>query len=516
MAEFKKLPFGKVLKDVTRNYSKIPKSEYLDEGLYPIIDQGKDFICGYTNDPESVTEKDKPIIIFGDHTRVFKFIDFPIAIGADGVKVLEVDSSLADEEFVYEYLCTINLHNAGYSRHFKYLKEVKIPVPDSIDVQKRIAAVLQKTDLLISKRKESIELANEFLKHTFLTMFGDPILNEKKWKTEVFDKVTNKVTDGEHQNPKLTNSGFNLIMAKDVLSNTIDFSQNKFVSELDFKKFTKKCKPERGDILLVSRGATIGRCVEVKTDKPFCLMGSVILIKPSKKAIIGVFINQLFKNEKFLKKLTKTSGYSAQQAIYLKNLKQVKIIVPPIEHQKSFEKIALQVDIIKSNFSESLNELIELYSSLSKKAFNGDLTIIEKIYLEGSIKVQPKISATVEIIEHKPLIKTITKPVKKKEEVTASITHIPFLKTEEDLISHISRNCSGSYFTFEEIKQAIKGLDWKYDFEELKNLVFSLVRKKQLKQVFADASYKSGFGKSDADFKEITDLSEQIYFKRML
>jgi type I restriction enzyme S subunit len=214
MAEFKKLPFGKVLKDVTRNYSKIPKSEYLDEGLYPIIDQGKDFICGYTNDPESVTEKDKPIIIFGDHTRVFKFIDFPIAIGADGVKVLEVDSSLADEEFVYEYLCTINLHNAGYSRHFKYLKEVKIPVPDSIDVQKRIAAVLQKTDLLISKRKESIELANEFLKHTFLTMFGDPILNEKKWKTEVFDKVTNKVTDGEHQNPKLTNSGFNLIMAK--------------------------------------------------------------------------------------------------------------------------------------------------------------------------------------------------------------------------------------------------------------------------------------------------------------
>jgi type I restriction enzyme S subunit len=516
MAEFKKFPFIKVVKDVTRNYSKIPKTEYLKEGLYPIVDQGKDFICGYTNDIQKVTETDKPIIIFGDHTRIFKLIDFPIAIGADGVKVLEVDSSLADVEFVYEYLRTINLHNAGYSRHFKYLKEVKIPVPDSIDLQKRIASILQKTDALIEQRKETIDLADEFLKHMFLTIFGDPLINDKKWNTDIFDKVTYKVTDGEHQNPKLTDTGFNLIMAKDVLSNTIYFSQNKFVSELDFKKFTKKCKPERGDILLVSRGATIGRCVEVKTDKPFCLMGSVILIKPDKKAINGAFINQLFKNENFLKKLTKTSGYSAQQAIYLKNLKQVRIITPPIEYQKSFEKIALQIDVIKSVYSESLDELNELVRSLSHKAFNGDLTIIEKIEIEGSIKIQPKISATVEVIEQKPTITTIPEPVNKKEEETASITHIPFLKTEEDLLSHISRNCSGSHFTFEDIKDAVNGLDWTYDFEELKNLVFSLVRNKQLKQVFADASYKAGFNKTDAAFKEIADLSEQIYFKRIL
>ena len=106
--------------------------------------------------------------------------------------------------------------------------------------------------------------------------------------------------------------------------------------------------------------------------------------------------------------------------------------------------------------------------------------------------------------------------MKQIKKIKASKSLIPFLKTEVDLLGHISRKCSGSHFTFEDIKKAVKGLDWTYDFEELKNLVFSLVRNKNLKQVFADALYKSGFKKTDAAFKEIANLSEQIYFKRML
>jgi hypothetical protein len=214
--------------------------------------------------------------------------------------------------------------------------------------------------------------------------------------------------------------------------------------------------------------------------------------------------------------LEKNAPQAAQKYINLGILRSLMVPNPDIELLEEFEKIVNQTESLKRYYSESLNELKELYLSLSHKAFNGDLTIIEKIKIEGTIKIQPKISATVEVIEQKSPVKTIPEPFKEKEEVTSSISHTSFLKTEEDLLSHISRKCSGSHFTFEDIKEAVKGLDWTYDFEELKNLVFSLVRKKQLKQVFADASYKSSFDKTDAAFKEITDLSEQIYFKRIL
>ena len=88
------LPFSKVIKDSTRQFTKIKKETYLNSGKYKIVDQGKAFICGYTDDEKLVNFDDIPIIIFGDHTKVFKFIDFPLAIGADGVKVLTVDSKI--------------------------------------------------------------------------------------------------------------------------------------------------------------------------------------------------------------------------------------------------------------------------------------------------------------------------------------------------------------------------------------------------------------------------------------
>lgn len=523
MAEFKKLLFGKVVKDVTRNYSKIPKTDYLAEGLYPIIDQGKDFICGYTNDPQKVTTKDKPVIIFGDHTRIFKLIDFPIAIGADGVKVLEVDSSIADEEFVYEYLRTINLHNAGYSRHFKYLKEVQIPVPDSIDAQKRIATVLQKTESLIIQRNESLQLADELLNHTFLTMFGDCLKITSSKSFQPLGNVISYLSDYH------SNGSYKTLKENVQLLNRPDYALMIRTTDLENKEYVDGCNyiDERtynylekskiyGNEVIINKIGSAGKVYLMPNlNRPVSLGMNAFLLR-FKPSVSSIFIYFLLQTKRYEKEIQKRVKGAVTKTITKDAVRSIPINVPSLELQDKFKDIVDQIGLIKSYYEKSLNELNELYHSLSHKAFNGDLTIIEKIKIEGTIKIEPKISANVEVIEQKQPIETIPEPGKNKEEVSTSITHIPFLKTEEDLLSHISRNCSGSHFTFEDIKEAVKGLDWTYDFEELKNLVFSLVRNKQLKQVFADASYKSGFIKADAAFKEITDLSEQIYFKRML
>ena len=81
-------------KEASSNKLKIPKHEFQDEGEYPIIDQGAEYIAGYTNDSSKVYNGDLPIVIFGDHTRIFKFVDFPFALGADGTKILVPNSRL--------------------------------------------------------------------------------------------------------------------------------------------------------------------------------------------------------------------------------------------------------------------------------------------------------------------------------------------------------------------------------------------------------------------------------------
>ncbi|HBA7293113.1 TPA: restriction endonuclease subunit S, partial [Escherichia coli] len=119
--------FSTVITDATSKFRKIKASNYLTSGRYKIIDQSKEPVAGYTDDDSLINEQLRPILIFGDHTRILKYENDPIALGADGAKALWVDPNIADARYVYYYLRSVPIKEAGYSRHFKFLKEVKIP-----------------------------------------------------------------------------------------------------------------------------------------------------------------------------------------------------------------------------------------------------------------------------------------------------------------------------------------------------------------------------------------------------
>lgn len=178
------LAFDDVFKDESGGNIKTLKTEFLEEGKVPIIDQGKALIAGYTDDEKRVCKSELPVIIFGDHTRCFKFIDFPFAMGADGVKVLKPKIK-ADEKFLYYYLKSLRLTDAGYDRHFKYLKRTEILMPP-LPEQKRIAEVLDKADALREKRRLALQKLDTLLQSVFLEMFGDPLKNPKGWEMKKF------------------------------------------------------------------------------------------------------------------------------------------------------------------------------------------------------------------------------------------------------------------------------------------------------------------------------------------
>mgnify|MGYP003642904441 CR=1 FL=1 len=109
---------------------KIPTSEYLEKGPIPIIDQSTKFICAYTNNNEACIAAKVPRIVFGDHTRIVKLINFDFARGADGTQVLLSNSNNMPPHLFYHSLLKIDLSNYGYARHFKFLKQSKVLLPD--------------------------------------------------------------------------------------------------------------------------------------------------------------------------------------------------------------------------------------------------------------------------------------------------------------------------------------------------------------------------------------------------
>jgi len=122
---------------ISDNGKKVQTKDVLSDGAYPVVDQGKVFVRGYCNDPEKVIEVTKPIVLFGDHTRETKLIDFDFVVGADGVKLLQ--PLCIDPFYYYLTLRWLPLDSRGYGRHFKLLKAAMIPLPPLAE-QKRIVA----------------------------------------------------------------------------------------------------------------------------------------------------------------------------------------------------------------------------------------------------------------------------------------------------------------------------------------------------------------------------------------
>lgn len=148
---------------------KIVQSNYMISGKYPIIDQSQEYISGWTNDEEAIIHREYPLIIFGDHTCVFKLVKQSFAQGADGIKILEVNKKFY-EEFIYYYLQNIPINSNEYKRHYSILKEFDIKFPDKKSgEQQKIADCLASIDSIIEIQVKKID---NLIKHKKALMQG--------------------------------------------------------------------------------------------------------------------------------------------------------------------------------------------------------------------------------------------------------------------------------------------------------------------------------------------------------
>lgn len=145
--------------------TKIAKEDILEKGKYPVITQEANrIIAGYTNNSKPIT--DVPLIVFGDHSCTYKYVDYPFVRGADGTQLIKVNEDVI-LKYLYDYLQIAKIENQGkYQRHFKHLKQAQVPIP-SKDIQQQIVDECQKVDEEYNTSRMSIEDYREKIAQVF-------------------------------------------------------------------------------------------------------------------------------------------------------------------------------------------------------------------------------------------------------------------------------------------------------------------------------------------------------------
>jgi type I restriction enzyme M protein len=136
-------------------HMKLQKEDYSSSGKFPIIDQGQTFISGWTDNELAVIDLNKPLIIFGDHTCSIKYVDFPFAQGADGIKIIYPSQEYLPK-FLYFLLKQNGIEPEGYKRHFSKLKEMKVPKP-TLEVQQEILNEVEGYKKVIDGARQVVE-----------------------------------------------------------------------------------------------------------------------------------------------------------------------------------------------------------------------------------------------------------------------------------------------------------------------------------------------------------------------
>lgn len=359
------LDFILAVKDITGGNRKFQSSEYQITGVYPIIDQSENFIGGFT-DENCVVRRNKDVVVFGDHTKALKYVDFDFCLGADGVKVLEPIDKL-DSKFLYYFLQTINLPNVGYSRHFKFLKEIQMPLPP-LETQKRIADILDAADALRQKDQELLKKYDELAQAIFIDMFGDPVKNEKGWEKAPIGSITKLGSGGtpSRQIPEYFSGTIPWVKTTEV-NGSIIYSTEENITEEALANSSCKVYPKDSIIIaMYGQGKTRGQVGILAV--PSSTNQACGVISPSKRIIPEFLLQYLKMSYQDLRNLGRGGN---QENLNKGMIESFLIIIPPINLQIKFketiENIICQVSELKHNESSIL------FNSLIKNAFKGEV-----------------------------------------------------------------------------------------------------------------------------------------------
>lgn len=353
----------------------IKSSEILITGKFPVIDQGQAFIAGYSNDESKLFTPNQGAIVFGDHTRIFKYVDFPFVIGADGTKVFYPNTELFDARFFFYYCQFLNIPSKGYNRHYTLLKERKISKP-SITEQKGISQILSIIQSAIESQNKmissSLELKNALMKKLFTEGTNKQPLKEteiglipESWEVTELDSVCGIISNQVQPNPngnrpyiglEHMDSGSPNIKRFGVESDVVS-SKNQFLA---------------GQIIYGKLRPYLDKAA-IPTFDGIC--STDILVFSGKNEVSNEFLIHFFHSEIFLLHSKSTTTGVQHPRTSWNALKKLKFALPPLKERevitKTFDAIYEKID----HHIKKRNTLEFLFRSILHQLMTGKVRI---------------------------------------------------------------------------------------------------------------------------------------------
>ncbi len=367
--------FTEVFEDVTKLGKKIPTSEYLESGKYPIIDQGQSDIAGYTNE-ENGLFKDVPVVIFGDHTRTVKYVDTPFFLGADGVKVLKSKLPNSNYKYLYYAVSSVNIPNTGYNRHFKWLKEANIQIP-SIEKQLEIVKTLDNLTNLIGLHNQQLSKLDELVKARFVELFGDPF-DTTKWTVKTLKDVSESMVDGSNVNPDYyeTKGEVLFLRIQNVWRNEFRLDDSVYITQEINQKHYYDTSLKTGDLLITKIGryytkdSSLGRVSVYRGNEDCANYSNNIMRVRLNDSVNSEFVNTLLNLDDYQSYIKRTSkGGTDKRALSKSLIGSYPIIIPPKALQDEFVSFIKQTDKSKVVVQKALDEAQTLFDSLMQEYF---------------------------------------------------------------------------------------------------------------------------------------------------
>lgn len=385
------LPFTDCVKKVkTKKKPSIPKRDYRESGEFPIIDQGVSFIAGWTDSAESVISDNLPVVIFGDHTRIFKYVDFPFALGADGTQLLYPNDEILDPHFFYYALLNLKVPNKGYNRHYRYLREFSVVCPP-LPEQRAIAHVLQTIQEAKFTRQREIVLERERKAALMDHLFSHGTKGEPRKQTEIGEipeswETTRLAEAGTFtKKPRdLRYSEYNEIpfVPMELIPIAKLFSEEFIFKTNDELKSGTYFEP--GDILLpkITPSFENGKqCIIKKLPTPFGIATTEVIPIREVEGVSDIsylFYYLLLPNVR-ISLAGKMQGTTGRQRLSKDALVNLQIPLPPLSEQRAIAAVFQAIDKKTAALEQEAAHLDELFHAILDELMTGQRSAVPLI-----------------------------------------------------------------------------------------------------------------------------------------
>lgn len=339
--------------------TKLQSKDFLPEGKYPIISQEEDLISGYWNNDNDVFHAPRPLVIFGDHTRVLKYVDFDFVLGADGVKILLPTEDIMAKYLLY-YLKWYNIPSLGYSRHFKLLRDISVPVP-SLEDQQRIVRELDAIHVILDAKNEQLRELDNLAQTIFYDLFGDPAVNEKGWDMLSIREVFPFIKNGANIKQTKGADGLPITRIETLSGGKFNRDRLGYANIYDTEKYAPYYL-ETGDILMshINGKAYLGRAVMyTKVGEEQIIHGMNLLrLKANKDIVNPCFATYYFMTDDFKAKIVSIRKDAVNQSSFsTTDLSKLSFPLPPLDLQQAFASkisaIEQQKELIRASIAET-------------------------------------------------------------------------------------------------------------------------------------------------------------------